>query len=244
MEVRSVAQIGRWNGHTFEVGPTLIRSFTGLTIKGGSNIDEKNADKNEYVTRKNGKPKEIGLTLSLLARLGCDVRAEAMAFVDEAYKGAKDYFYVGDRKLLTCSMMLTEAEVSEVEMTNGAVWTRADVKCSFMQCGKDETAAATPTKASGTSSGGSKKQSVKTTTTVKTSTSAISQTKITKTNTTTTTTASKPSLLTTVKNSVATATSFIKNIGKAVSTAISSSRTSATKAKVTSASSKATLRLN
>ena len=33
-------QIGSWGNHTFEVNPVLIRSFTGLTIRGGAEVDE------------------------------------------------------------------------------------------------------------------------------------------------------------------------------------------------------------
>lgn len=154
-----MAEIGRWGGHKFEVSAEVVRSFTGLTIKGSSETEDKTSSKQKYVSRKNGKPVEISLTAHLSAFLGCDVRAEALAFVDHARAGKTDYFYVGDAKLVTCQLMLTDASVEEVEISGGNTWTRADVKLTMKQCSKNDGSSG-----SGSSgSGGSKKASTKTT---------------------------------------------------------------------------------
>lgn len=156
-----MAEIARWNGHKFEVGSGLIRGFTGLSIKGSSETEDKTSDKQKYVSRKNGKPNEITLTAILNAATGCDVQKEAMDFVNEARAGNKDYFYVATKKLCTCQVMLTEATVKEIAMTNKGVWTRAEVTLTLKQCDKNGSTSSEKKTTSTTPA----KQSVKTTST-------------------------------------------------------------------------------
>lgn len=156
-----MAEIARWNGHKFEVGSGLIRGFTGLSIKGSSETEDKTSDKQKYVSRKNGKPNEITLTAILNAATGCDVQKEAMDFVDEARAGKKDYFYVATKKLCTCQVMLTDAEAKEIAMTNKGVWTRAVVTLTLKQCDKNGSTSSEKKTTSTTPA----KQSVKTTST-------------------------------------------------------------------------------
>lgn len=129
-------EIGRWNGHRFEVTPSVIRGFTGLQVKGSSETEDKTKSKQKYVARKNGKPAEVSLTINLNAMLGCNVRAEAMAFIADAEAGKKDYFYVGNAKLLTCKLMLVDASVKEIDIAAGSVWRKADVALTMKQCSK------------------------------------------------------------------------------------------------------------
>lgn len=131
-----MAEIGRWNGHRFEVTPSVIRGFTGLQIKGSSETEDKTKSKQKYVARKNGKPAEVSLTVNLNAMLGCNVRAEAMAFIDDAEAGKKDYFYVGNAKLLTCKLMLVDASIKEIDIAAGSVWRKAEVQLTMKQCSK------------------------------------------------------------------------------------------------------------
>lgn len=198
-----MGEIARWNGHKFEVTPSVIRSFTGLNIKGSSKTEDKESGGQGYVSRKQGQPKEISLTAHLSAQLGCDVQTEAMSFVNQATSGSKDYFYIGSKKLLTCSLMLTEASVSEIGITNGGKWVKADVKLTFKQCSKND---------------GSKKTSTKKTTTTTTKTSSIFQkigdavkTVVTKVKDT----------VTKVKNALTGKTTTQSPLQKAVSTAVS-----------------------
>lgn len=159
-----MGEIARWNGHKFEVSSNVIRSFTGLSIKGSSETKDKGSSNQKYVERKNGKPKEISLTANLHTQLGCDVKSEAMAFVDEATAGKKDYFYIGSKKLMTCSMMLTEASVDEIGITNSGAWTKADVKLTFKQCSKNDSSTSTSGSGGGGSGGKTNKTSNKTST--------------------------------------------------------------------------------
>lgn len=154
-----MGEIARWNGHKFEVSSNLIRGFSGLTIKGSSETEDKTSSNQKYVSRKNGKPREMSFDVNLLAQLGCDVRTEALKFVEEATAGAKDYCYVGNKKLVPCSLMLTEATVTVPDngIINSGKWTQAQVKCTFKQCSKNDSTS--------TSSGGSGKSSTKTTST-------------------------------------------------------------------------------
>lgn len=131
-----MAEIGRWNNHVFEVAPNVIRGFGNLTIKGSSETDEKATGGQKYVSRKNGNPAEVGVTAILSALTGSDVRAEALTFVDEARLGAKGYFYIGGKKLMTCPLMLTDAVVSEAVIAINAAWISCEVKLTLKQCGK------------------------------------------------------------------------------------------------------------
>ena len=170
-----MAEIGKWNRHTFIVSPTLIRSFNGLTLKGSSETGEKTSGSQKYVTRKSGAPLEVSLTVQLNAATGCDVRNEAKQFVADARSGAKDYFYIGGTKLLACKLMLTEASVTETEIAPGGKWVSCSVKLTMKQASKSSGSSGGKP-ASGKKSGGSKKSSVrkkKTTTTSKISNAIV-----------------------------------------------------------------------
>lgn len=157
--------IGRWGGYTFEVSPSVVRSFSDLSIKGSSETEEKESGGEKYVARKSGKPSEVSLTVQLHAMLGCNVRAEAMGFVEDATNGKRDYFYVGSGKLFVPSMMLTEASVSKVVMSPDGTWLSADVKLTLKQC--EKRVADVPQQSyddgGGSGSSGSKKATTKTT---------------------------------------------------------------------------------
>lgn len=168
-----MAEIASWNGHSFTVSPKLIRGFTGLTIKGSSETEDKTSDGQKYVSRKNSNPSEITLTAELNALTGCDVKNEALKFVDEARSGAKNYFYMGGKKLITCQLMLTEASVSETTIAPNGTWISCKVKLTMKQCAKYDGSSSS---SSSSSSSGSKKTSTKktsTTTTKKTTTAAV-----------------------------------------------------------------------
>lgn len=151
-----MAEIGRWGGQKFEVKSGYVQGFTGLSIKGSSETEDKESGSEKYVSRKNGKPTEIGLTVHLNALTGCkNVRDTAMWFVDKARAGKKDYFYIKDGKLVPCQVMLTEASVKEIEMTNKGDWIMCDVQLTLKQCTKwDGTTGGSGSSGSGGSSGG------------------------------------------------------------------------------------------
>lgn len=131
-------ETGRWNNHVFTVSPQVIRGFTGLTIKGNSETEDKKSGDQQYAARKTGKPAEVTLTVGLSALTGCRVREEALALVEDARAGAKNYFYVGGKKLMTCQMMLTEANVEQVMIAPDGAWVSAQVQMTLRQCGGNE----------------------------------------------------------------------------------------------------------
>ena len=136
-----MAQIANWNGHTFEVSSKLIRSFQDLALKGSCETEDKTSGGQKYVSRKNGNPAELTLTVSLNAFFGVtDVRYEAMAYVKEANEGATEYFYLGTQKLISSKMMLVTAEVTEYMPmpANADVWISCDVKLTFKQADKGD----------------------------------------------------------------------------------------------------------
>lgn len=93
-----MAEIASWNGHSFTVSPKLIRGFTGLTIKGSSETEDKTSGGQKYVSRKNSNPSEITLTAELNALTGCDVKNEALKFVDECAVGREELLLHGRQK--------------------------------------------------------------------------------------------------------------------------------------------------
>lgn len=129
-------EAGRWNNHTFTISPKLIRGFTDLQIKGSCELQNKKKSKQGYAKRKGGNPTEITLTIILNAYTGCDVRKEAMAFVSEARDGKQDYFYTGNKKLTSCKLMLTAANVKEVEISPKGTWINAKVSLTMKQSNK------------------------------------------------------------------------------------------------------------
>ncbi|MBQ8507224.1 MAG: hypothetical protein IJ466_07345 [Clostridia bacterium] len=164
-----MAEIGRWNGHIFEVSASMVRSFSDLTIKAGCETEEKTSSKQKYVKRKAGNPTQLSLTIILVADLGCDVRSEADAFTEDARTGATDYFYVGSRKLVAAQLMLTDASVENIDISPSGFWSAATVKLTMKQAGKmdgDTGSSSGSNSGSGKSgskgSSGSKKATVKT----------------------------------------------------------------------------------
>lgn len=161
-----MATIANWNGHTFEVSPSLIRGFTDMTIKGACETTDKNSDKQKYVERKYGEIPEISMTVGLNAQTGVtNVFKEALEFVQEATEGATAYFYMGSSKLLPAKMMLTQAEVVEIVHMpgQGAKWISCNVKLTFKQGAKNDSGSGTRG-GSSSGTGGTQKATVKTST--------------------------------------------------------------------------------
>lgn len=240
-----MAEIGRWNGHKFEVSSSLIRSFTGLQIKGSSETEDKEDGSQKYVSRKKGKPVEVSFTIHLNARLGCNVRSEALKFVSEARAGKKDYFYVGNKKLVTCQLMLTDATVKEIGLVNKGTWTQADVQVTMKQCSKNDGASGGGSGSGGGGGGGggsgSKKVSVKKTSTTTTKSTNIVQ-KIAEgvKNVATKVVNGVKKAVTTVKNVLTGKTSVASAVTSAVKAGVSAVKKVVTAAKVVSTVKKAT----
>lgn len=216
-----MATIGKWHGHAFEVSSQIIRSFTDLTIKGSSETENKTSSGYGYVSRKNSKPAEIGITIWLSALTGCDPRSEATAFVNEANAGSSDYFYVGGQKLVPYKLMLTNADVTEVEIAPGGKWVSCKVKLTMKQCAVPD-----GTKTSSSSGGGSSSSS-SSSSSKKTSTKTSSKT-TTKNNTVDAVSGAAPRVSATLKSTA----KAVSTVTKVVSTA---KKVSSTVSKVTSA---------
>ena len=148
-------QIGNWNGHVFEVSDRLIRGFTELSINGGCETTEKNTNEQKYVERKYGNAQSISLVVGLNALLGVnDVQGEAMQLVAEAEAGATAYFYLGSRKLVSCQMMLTRADVVEIVTApgRGDRWISCNVRITLQQASDND--GSIPASDAGEGSGG------------------------------------------------------------------------------------------
>ncbi len=133
-------EIGRWREHTFEVSGSLVRSFTDLVVSGTSSTEEKTNGRTGYSAYKNGTAAGVTMTVQLNAYLGCDVRGEAIRFVQEAQEGASGYLYIKGQKLLDCLMMLTSASAQEIEISPAGEWVKCEVKLAFKQTSDTDTA--------------------------------------------------------------------------------------------------------
>ncbi len=131
-----MALMGSWNGFQFEVSPSVVRGFTGLTIKGGSETEDKVSEKQKYVERKNSSVTEIALSVYLNAYMGCNVRDEATSFIAAAMDGVSNYFYVGGKKLVTYKLMLVQAEVTETKIAADGTWIECKIGLTMKQCEK------------------------------------------------------------------------------------------------------------
>ena len=161
-----MATIANWNGHTFEISPSLIRGFTDLSIEGGCETTTKNSSKQKYEERKYGESPTISMTAHLNAQLGVtDVRAEAMEFVQEATEGACAYFYLGTAKLFPAKLILTKASISQIVHIplSGDTWISCDVQLTFKQGTKNDGSSGSSSSSGGS---GSKKKSVKKSTSI------------------------------------------------------------------------------
>lgn len=154
-----MAEIALWNNHSFVVSPSLIRGFSDLTIKAGSSTNDKTSSSQTYVTRKNGNAYELSMTVGLSELTGCDVRNEAMTLLEEARTGKSDYFYIAGVKIVTCMLMLTSADVEEVEMNASGTWISCKVKLTFKQSSKMDSTVSTSTTTKKSSSSSSSKKS-------------------------------------------------------------------------------------
>lgn len=149
-----MAQTGSWNGITFEVSSSLIRSFDDMTIKGSCETETKTKNHQKYVKRKNGDVTELSFSVVISALLGVtSVRDEAMSFVKDARHGESAYFYYGTKKLFATKLMLTSAEVTEIVSLPGKPekWVSCVVKLTFKRSESG----------SGSGSGSKKKKSKK-----------------------------------------------------------------------------------
>lgn len=126
-------EVARWKNHKFEVSSNKIQGIKGFSLKGSSETENKTSSSQDYVTRKKGGPTEVSFTAILNAYAGCDVEGEAKAFVEDARKGEKDYLYISGKKLLTYQLMLTSANVDQVEISPSGKWVKAEVQLTFKQ---------------------------------------------------------------------------------------------------------------
>lgn len=209
-----MGEIGRWSGLKFEVKSGLVRGFTGLTIKGSVETEDKTSNSIKYVANKARKPTEINLNVHLDARTGADVRNTAMNLVEKATYGAEDYFYIANKKLVPYKMKLMDATVSEISMTSAGTWICCDVKMSMKQSSLPD-----GTSRGGSSSGGGGSKSSQKVSVKKTSTTTTKSTSIVK------------KIADGVKNVATNVATTVKNVltGK---TSIASVATSAVKAGV------------
>jgi len=163
----TVNVVASWGSHQFIVSPELIRGFSDMTLKASLETETKTSGSEQYVTRKVAKPVEGSMTALLNAHTGCDVRADAEGYLASARNGESDYLYVGEKKLFTGKLMLTDASVTEVQLTPGGKWVSAKVQLTFKQASKEDGSTSSSTVSSGGSGSSSKKASVKKSTTVK-----------------------------------------------------------------------------
>ena len=107
--------IASWNGHNFEISPSVVRSFEGLTFKAGVKTEEEGGDDEEekIVSRKSIKPAEVSFTVVLNSYMGCNTEMEAYGFLNDAREGVQAHLYMNGYKVMPWKMMATEATALE-----------------------------------------------------------------------------------------------------------------------------------
>lgn len=157
-----MAEMGKWGGYTFEVSSSLIHSFTDLAIKGSAETSDKSSGGHKYVSRKNGNPFEVSFTAVLDVRCGlADVRGEAVALAGDAYTGKTDYIVIAGQQLFACKFMLTQTDVSDIELLPSGTWLSCKVKLTFKQASKNEDGSTSSSSSSSKGGSSSKKTSAK-----------------------------------------------------------------------------------
>ena len=136
-----MATIGKWNGHKFIVNHHEVKSFTNLTVTASCETEDKKADSEKYVARKNAKPIEVGLTVVMDARIadyGGNVQSEALALCDDVYEGKEEYLYMGKSKMFVSKMMGVSAKVSNIQVGTNGEWVHAEIALTLKQSQKKD----------------------------------------------------------------------------------------------------------
>lgn len=120
----------------FEVTPNKIQSFQQWTITGQADTEEKETDKQKYVSLKGRGVAQMELTAVLNYFAGADVQKTVLDMVEAANAGAEGYVYFTGKKLFTYKMMLVKAEAKTIQIAANGLMTYAEVSLSFRQSTK------------------------------------------------------------------------------------------------------------
>ena len=163
-----VPEMIKWSGNAnviFHMKADEIRGFRDLSISAKPETENKTADGETYIKKKNKGNIEISLTAILSASLGTDVRKVARAMVNAARAGKSGYFYMSGEKLFTCKFMATSAEISNIRLTRAGTWLYAEVAFTLQQCSKygsgSSSSSSSGSSSSGSSSGSSSSETRK-----------------------------------------------------------------------------------
>lgn len=127
----------QWYDVPFYANANEVRGFTEFSISGSVETEEKESDGTKYVSKKNSKGYEVGITAFFDRRLGIkDVKEEAMRLTYHAATGQTGYLYAQGRKLVTSALMLTNANVSNVIMSPNGTWISCEVAMTLKTSGK------------------------------------------------------------------------------------------------------------
>ncbi|NLV58679.1 MAG: hypothetical protein GXY67_07895 [Clostridiales bacterium] len=118
--------IGKWAGFQFTVSSSLVNSFESLSIK--SSCEEKTQNAEEKARKKSS---QITFTVHLLASLGVDVQSEVQKYLNAVKKETSGHFYVAGKKVLSDSLTLTDANVTDVRITPAGKWASAKVQLTM-----------------------------------------------------------------------------------------------------------------
>ena len=131
-------QIGRFKNHTFEVSSGKIDALKDLTLSASAQTDTKSSGGVGFVTFKDGTY-SVGFSVTLNAYTGANVEKRAKALAAAAASGESGYVYIAGRRLVNAELMLTQADISNVQLARDGSWYYAEVKLSFKRTGKAPT---------------------------------------------------------------------------------------------------------
>lgn len=129
-------ELVQFRDFVFEVTPNKIQSFQQWTITGQADTEEKETDKQKYVSLKGRGVAQMELTAVLNYFAGADVQKTVLDMVEAANAGAEGYVYFTGKKLFTYKMMLVKAEAKTIQIAANGLMTYAEVSLSFRQSTK------------------------------------------------------------------------------------------------------------
>lgn len=126
-------ELAQWAGFRFWIDAGSALLFDKLKISAEMETEEQEDQGQKYVTGKSGKPVEVSMNVILNAKLGIDVQAACMEFLEAAKTGQSGALYMAGKRLLPFEIMMTKASTEEIQIAPGGIWVAANVAVTFRQ---------------------------------------------------------------------------------------------------------------
>lgn len=129
-----MALLAQFGELRFEITSSGALLFDNLKLTAECETEDKTDNSQKYVSKKNGKPVQISFTVLLKAALGIDVEQSVSYILYAAQGNVTERLYIGQTCIFPFRMMMTKADVEEIQISPGGIWTSAKVKVTLKQC--------------------------------------------------------------------------------------------------------------